>query len=110
MPDRKAAGLIAIGLLVAAGAAGGFVLWSAGEPAPIVGVVRTTEVRVAPEVGGQLAAVRVRKGVRVRAGDGGAELSAEELAASVARARAALAAATADRDHVYAGVRDEEIA
>jgi multidrug resistance efflux pump len=37
-------------------------------------------------------------------------LSALELTASVGQARAALAAATADRDHVYAGVRDEEIA
>ena len=31
-------------------------------PAPIVGVVRTTEIRVAPEVGGQLAAIKVHKG------------------------------------------------
>jgi HlyD family secretion protein len=39
-----------------------------------------------------------------------AELSALELSASVEQARAALAAAVADRDHVYAGVRAEEIA
>jgi multidrug resistance efflux pump len=39
-----------------------------------------------------------------------AELSALELTASVAQARAALAAAEADRDHVYAGVRAEEVA
>jgi HlyD family secretion protein len=39
-----------------------------------------------------------------------AELSALELTASVAQARAALDAATASRDHVYAGVRAEEIA
>ena len=33
------------------------------EPAPpIVGVVRTTEVRIAPEVGGQLAVIKVHKG------------------------------------------------
>jgi len=75
-----------------------------------VGVVRTTEVRVAPEVGGQLAAIRVRKGERVRAGDVVATLSAIELTASVAQARAALKAATADRDNVYAGVRAEEVA
>jgi multidrug resistance efflux pump len=72
--------------------------------------VRTTEIRVAPEVGGQLAVIKVQKGDRVRAGDVVAELSALELTASVAQARAVLAAATADRDHVYAGVRDEEIA
>jgi HlyD family secretion protein len=72
--------------------------------------VRATEIRVAPEVGGQLAVIKVQKGDRVRAGDVVAELSALELTASVAQARAVLAAATADRDHVYAGVRDEEIA
>jgi HlyD family secretion protein len=46
----------------------------------------------------------------VRAGDVVAELSADELTAAVVQARAALAAASANRDHVYAGVRDEEIA
>jgi HlyD family secretion protein len=39
-----------------------------------------------------------------------AELSALELTASVGQARAALAAARASRDHVYAGVRAEEVA
>ena len=39
-----------------------------------------------------------------------AELSAIELTASVGQARAALAAATADRNNVYAGVRAEQIA
>jgi HlyD family secretion protein len=65
---------------------------------------------VAPEVGGQLAAIKVRKGDRVRAGDVVAELSALELTAAVGQARAALTAASADRDHVYAGVRAEEVA
>jgi HlyD family secretion protein len=96
-------------LLVAAGA-GGYVLWRPGPAAPVVGVVRVTEIRVAPEVGGQLAAIKVEKGARVRAGDVVAELSALELTASVVQARAALAAATADRNNVYAGVRAEEIA
>ena len=72
--------------------------------------MRATEVRVAPEVGGQLAAINVQKGDRVRAGDIVAELSALELTAAVAQARAALAAASANRDHVYAGVRAEEVA
>src|SRR5215470_6101108 len=75
-----------------------------------LGVVRATEIRIAPEVGGQLAAIKVQKGASVRAGDVVAELSALELSASVGQARAALAAASADRDHVYAGVRAEEIA
>jgi HlyD family secretion protein len=102
--------IIALGLLVAAAGAGGYLLWPPVQAASVVGVVRATEIRVAPEVGGQLAAIKVQKGDRVHAGDVVAELSALELTASVGQARAALAAATADRDHVYAGVRDEEIA
>src|SRR6185295_11420729 len=99
----------ALALLAAAGAASYLILRS-GQMAPVVGVVRATEIRVAPEVGGQLAAIKVQKGAQVRAGDVVAELSALELTASVGQARAALAAATANRDHVYAGVRAEEIA
>src|SRR5215468_4819909 len=102
--------IIALGLLLAAAGAGGYLLWPPGQAASVVGVVRATEIRVAPEVGGQLAAIKVQKNDRVRAGDVVAELSAIELIASVGQARAALAAASADRDHVYAGVRDEEIA
>jgi HlyD family secretion protein len=102
--------IVALVLLLVAAAAGGYVLWRPGSAEPIVGVVRTTQIRVAPEVGGQLAAIEVRKGARVRAGDVVAELSALELTAAVAQARAALAATTASRDHVYAGVRAEEIA
>jgi HlyD family secretion protein len=75
-----------------------------------VGVVRTTENRVAPEVAGQLATIKVHKGDSVRAGDIVAELSAIELVASVAQARAALSAASANRNNVYAGVRAEQIA
>jgi HlyD family secretion protein len=77
---------------------------------PVVGVVRSTEVRIAPEVGGQLATIKVHKGDRVSAGDVVAELSADELAAAVGQARAALDAATANRNNVYAGVRAEQIA
>src|SRR4030081_1302998 len=110
MASRKHARIVALGLLVAAAGAGGYVLWGPGPGAPVGGGGRPTEIRVAPEVGGQLAAIKVEKGARVRAGDVVAELSALELTASVAQARAALAAATAARDHVYAGVRAEEIA
>jgi HlyD family secretion protein len=89
---------------------GAYLLWRPRHTAPIIGVVRTTEIRIAPEVGGQLAAIKVKKGNLVRTGDVVAELSALELTASVAQARAALVAAEADRDHVYAGVRAEEVA
>jgi HlyD family secretion protein len=110
MASRSSTGIIALGLMLVAAAAVGYVLWRPGTAAPIVGVVRATEVRVAPEVGGELASIKVKKGDRVRAGDVVAELSALELIASVAQARATLAAAQANRDHVYAGVRAEEIA
>src|SRR5215831_16528311 len=109
MASRAAVG-IALGLILVAVGVGGYVLWRRADVSPIVGIVRATEVRVAPEVGGQLAAIKVQRGARVRAGDVVAELSAVELTAAVTQARAALAAASASRDHVYAGVRDEEIA
>jgi HlyD family secretion protein len=107
--SKPVAVVTAVLLLVAAGAAA-YALWPFEAAAPIVGVVRTTEIRVAPEVGGQLTAISVHKGDHVRAGDVVATLSAIELSASVTQARAALAAASADRDNVYAGVRAEEVA
>ena len=96
-------------VLVAAGVAT-YLLLPPQVPARIVGVVRTTEIRVAPEVAGQLASIKVHKGDRVRADDVVAELSAEELIAAVTQARAALDAAKASRDNVYSGVRAEQIA
>jgi len=102
--------IVALGLIVAAAGAGGYWLSRPEPPPPIVGVVRATEVRIAPEVGGLLTAIKVRKGDHVKAGEVVAELSAIELTASVGQARAALAAATADRNNVYAGVRAEQVA
>jgi HlyD family secretion protein len=110
MASHRFRRIVTIGLVLVVAGAGGYLL-SRGEPAPrIVGVVRATEIRVAPEVGGQLATIKVEKGAHVRTGDVVAELSAIELTAAVGQARAALVAATAERDHVYAGVRDEELA
>ncbi|QOG21581.1 HlyD family secretion protein [Bradyrhizobium sp. SEMIA] len=78
-------------------------------PATIVGIVRATEVRVEPEVSGQLAAIAVEKGAHVKAGDVMARLSAVELTAQADQARAALASAVANRNNVYAGVRREQV-
>ena len=100
--------LIVLLVLVAA-ATGGYFLLRPQPTMPIVGVVRSTEIRVAPEVGGQFAAIKVREGSNVKAGEIVAELSALELTAAVAQARAALAAATATRNN-GAGVRAEQIA
>jgi HlyD family secretion protein len=110
MASHTSTRVVALGLIVVAAGVGGYWLSRPESTPPIVGVVRTTEVRIAPEVGGQLAAIKVYKGDTVRAGDIVAELLAIELTASVGQARAALAAATADRNNVYAGVRAEQIA
>ena len=83
---------------------------SCRSDATIVGVVRATEVRVEPEVNGQLVSIAVEKGAEVHAGDVLARLSAVELTAQADQARAALASATANRNNVYAGVRREQIA
>ena len=99
-----------LGLVLIALGIGGYVLWRSKENATLIGVVRTTEIRVAPEVGGQLVTIKVQKGDHVKAGDVVAQLSAIELSASVVQARAALDQASAQRDNVYAGVRAEEVA
>ncbi len=76
---------------------------------PIVGMVRTTEIKIAPEVSGHIATIPVRPGDRVAAGAVVATLSNPELSASVEEARAAVGEARATRDHVYAGVRQEQV-
>jgi HlyD family secretion protein len=108
MPKPKLA-VAAIALVLVAGALVYSVRRSGSSPA-IVGVVRATEVRVEPEVDGQLVSITVEKGAHVHAGDVLAKLSAVELTAQADQARAALASATADRNNVYAGVREEQVA
>jgi HlyD family secretion protein len=102
---------IAVALILLALAAGVLIFSERGSEAEgaIVGVVRATEVRVEPEVNGQLVSIAVEKGARVHAGDVLAKLSAVELTAQVDQARAAFASATADRNNVYAGVRQEQV-
>lgn len=82
--------------------------WGA-SPARIMGVVRETEIRVAPDTSGRLAAFRVVAGQEVRRGDVLAVLEAPELAAAVLEAKANAASAVADRANVLAGTRQEEI-
>src|ERR1700722_18665506 len=108
MRRAKRAAVVAIALVLVAG-----VLIYSGRrsrSAPtIVGVVRATEVRVEPEVDGQLVSIEVEKSAQVHAGDVLARLSAVELTAQADQARAALASATATRNNVYAGVRREQV-
>src|SRR5271154_831952 len=108
MRRTRRAAIVAIALVVVAGV----VIYSvrrSGSATTIVGVVRATEVRVGPEVDGQLVSITVEKGARVHAGDVLAKLSAVELTAQADQARAALASATATRNNVYAGVRREQV-
>lgn len=107
---RKAtrAAIIAIAAILV----GGTVIYAARRPQsprPIIGVVRSTEVRVEPEVTGQLETIAVQKGAQVHAGDVLAKLDAVELTAQLDQARAALASATANRNNVYAGIRHEQV-
>src|ERR1700721_2917542 len=109
MRGVKRAAIVAIALVLVAGA----LIYSArrsGSAATIVGVVRATEVRVEPEVDGQLVSIEVKKGAHVQAGDVLARLSAIELTAQADQARAALASAVANRNNVYVGVRQEQVA
>jgi len=108
MRRTRRAAIVAIALVLVAGA----LIYSerrSGSAATIVGVVRATEVRVEPEVDGQLVSIVVEKGAHVHAGDVLARLSAVELTAQADQARAALASATANRNNVYAGVRREQV-
>ena len=108
MRGVKRAAIVAIALVLVAGA----LIYSArrsGSAATIVGVVRATEVRVEPEVDGQLVSIEVKKGAHVQAGDVLARLSAIELTAQADQARAALASAVANRNNVYVGVRREQV-
>src|SRR5437899_7610738 len=76
----------------------------------IAGMVRQTEIRIAPEITGRLASIAVHAGQAVRKGELLAVLSNPELEASLGEAQAALRSAKAERDHVYSGVRAEEVA
>jgi HlyD family secretion protein len=109
IPPRRAVLIGAIVVVVAAVAMGLAFDRPRAAP-PIAGMVRQTEIRIAPEVTGRLTAIAVHTGQQVRKGDLLATLDNPELAASLGEAKAALAAARADRDNVYSGMRAEEVA
>lgn len=79
------------------------------ETAEAAGMVRTTEIRIAPEVSGRLARFLVETGQAVQPGQPVAVLSNPELWAAVGAARAQVDKAQSDRDRVYAGVREEQV-
>ena len=87
MGKANCAAIIAIAVVLV----GGAVIHSARRPetsTALIGVVRSTEVRVEPEVTGQLASITVEKGAQVHAGDVLAKLDAVELTAQADQARA----------------------
>ena len=81
----------------------------AADREAIAGMVRRTEIRIAPETSGRLASVAVKPGQKVRKGDIIAVLDNPDLSALVGKARAAAASAKAERDRIYSGVRREQV-
>ena len=76
---------------------------------PVTGVVRSTEILIAPELSGRLGRLHAKADDQVSAGDVLAELDNPELVAAVAEAKAALDVADATRDRIYAGIRQEQV-
>jgi HlyD family secretion protein len=112
MRRLPSARMLAVGVVVLAIVALG--VWyerfrRSDDTAVIAGVVRATEIHVAPEVSGRLARVLVQPGQSVQRGDALALLGNPELWAAVAEAHAQVEKAMSDRDRVYAGVRQEEV-
>ena len=100
-----------IGSLLAVAAIAAVILWrSEGSRAtPVAGIVRQTEIRIAPDVSGRLAEIKVEPGQHVTKGALLGRLDNPDLTAALGEAKAAEASARAERDHVYSGVRAEEV-
>lgn len=86
-------------------------LWLAWQPAPgqLQGMVDAREYRVASKVTGRLAAVHVREGEAVRAGQLLASIDSPEVAAKEAQVSAAVDAAQSQADKAQAGARRTDI-
>jgi HlyD family secretion protein len=102
---------ILIVVIVAIVAVIGFGLVKAMRPAPLAfqGQVEAKEVDVAAKVPGRVAAIRIREGDVVAAGDVLVELGSPELTAKLAQATAGREAAVAMQNKADSGARDEEI-
>ncbi|MCW6507735.1 HlyD family secretion protein [Lichenifustis flavocetrariae] len=102
---------VVLALLAVAGVSGAFIYGRRGgqETLPILGMVRQTEIRVAPEIGGRLASVAVAAGQHVKRGDVLAVIDNPDLTAALAETKAATASAAADRARTYSGTRPEQV-
>jgi multidrug resistance efflux pump len=112
LPSPRKGALWLVAILVLAGAAAG--LWYAwplqdSRALSAAGMVRATEIRVAPEVSGRIVSFLARAGDHVDGGQPIASLVSPELLAAVDAARAQVEKVRSDRDRVYAGVRAEEV-
>jgi HlyD family secretion protein len=104
--------LAILALAAGLGLAAAFVYrpWEASQPPTLIlGVVRQTEIRIAPEINARVASFQVSAGETVRKGGVLATLSSPELTAAVEEAKANLATARADKANVDAGIRKEEV-
>ena len=109
LPLRR---ILILAVIALAGGAGflAFGAQGTGPAAPLIpGVVRETEIHIAPEISGRLEPVFVTRGQHVKKGDILAVLSNPELAASVFESKTALGKARADRDNVFVGPRQEVV-
>ncbi len=86
-------------------------LWMASHPsaAPLQGQVEARIIEVAPKIAGRIAAVHVREGDTVRAGDVLADIDIPELTAKLGQVKAQQAAAEARSRLVEEGARTEQI-
>ncbi|MBV8107888.1 MAG: biotin/lipoyl-binding protein, partial [Hyphomicrobiales bacterium] len=101
--------ILGLAVLILGGAAAAFRFETQRKPAPpLIGVVRETEIRIAPEISARLASVPVKPLQSVRKGEVVAVLSSPEVAASLEEAKANLESARANLANVQAGVRQEE--
>ena len=107
---------IASWIVLAAVTAGG--VWAfvrtwqrVSQPAPeiVQGQIEATEIDVSSKIPGRLAGISVVEGASVSKGELVATLDSPEIEAKLAQARAAKAAASAQRDKANRGAREEEI-
>lgn len=101
------------GAVVLLGAAAfiGWGIWQAMTPVPVPlqGMMDATTVSVSAKVPGRIAAISVREGDRVQAGDAVARLALPEINAKVAQAKALQAAADAKASLADEGPRTQEL-
>lgn len=99
------------GALIFIGIIAGACVYFASRPVPIVlqGEAVARQIQVSPMVVGKVEAVYVDEGQQVKKGDILARLDSPSIKAKAYQAEAALKAADAQKDKVFAGARAEEI-